>query len=266
VLSSVLILLVSSTFLVQNGYYTAQTRRTGAQDNARVVTELMSSEIRSAMRGGFVTAENRELVIRSPIVIAVVCNRTSADQHDVHVEGGQTGLPTSEVAGVARFDAVSGSWIYGYATWAAVDGLDAGSAAECAANGADTTGVSSDFLRLASLMTIFTPGPVEGDLVMLFRESTFKIQDSVMEPGTMGLFRAQYGGPPVEFATGIDSTAEFRYRTRGAAGYVASITGAALTDIDAVRIVADARKRAPTGGRSDIEFGWSVDVSVRNAR
>ena len=101
---------------------------------------------------------------------------------------------------------------------------------------------------------------------MLFRESTFRIQDSVMDPGTLGLFRAEHGGALVEFATGIDSTAEFRYRTRGAAGYTPSLSGAALADIDAVRLVADARKRAPTGGRADIKFGWSVDLSVRNVR
>jgi len=266
VLSSVVILLVSSTFLVQNGYYTTQTRRTGAQDNARVVTELIASEIRSAMPGGFLTAENRELVLRSPIVVAVVCHRGSANVHDVHIEGGQAGLETAEVAGVARFDKGSGSWIYGNATWASIDGVDTGSASDCATNGADTTGVSPEFVRLSNLEAVLTPGPSEGDLIMLFRESTFRIQDSVMEPGTFGLFRSRYGGTLVEFATGIDSTAEFQYRTRGASVYATVITGSALADIDAVRIVADARKRAATGGRNDIEFGWSVDVSMRNAR
>ena len=49
VLSSVVILLVSSTFLVQNNYYSSQTQRTGVHDNARAATELIASEIRSTM-------------------------------------------------------------------------------------------------------------------------------------------------------------------------------------------------------------------------
>ena len=100
---------------------------------------------------------------------------------------------------------------------------------------------------------------------MLFREATFKIQTSELDPSTLGLFRGVYGDSLVEFATGLDTTAKFQYRTGGST-YADTVLSAALADIDVIRIVADARKRAQTGGRDDITFGWSVNVALRNIR
>ena len=56
-----------------------------------------------------------------------------------------------------------------------------------------------------------------------------------------------------------------RDRTGGST-YADTVPASALGDIDFVRIVADARKRAQTGGRDDITFGWSVNVALRNVR
>ena len=100
---------------------------------------------------------------------------------------------------------------------------------------------------------------------MLFRETTFKIQTSELDPPTLALFRGVYGDSLVEFATGLDTTAQFRYRTGGST-YADTVSSTALGDIDVVRIVADARKRAQTGGQDDITFGWSVNVALRNVR
>jgi hypothetical protein len=107
--------------------------------------------------------------------------------------------------------------------------------------------------------------PAEGDVVMLFRETTFKIQQSQLEPSTYGLFRGSYGDPLVEFATGIDTTAHFQYRAAGGT-YVDTVTAGSLAGIDAVRIVAEARKAAPTGGVDDVTFGWAVNVPLRTVR
>lgn len=100
---------------------------------------------------------------------------------------------------------------------------------------------------------------------MLFRETTFKIQPSLLDPTTLGIFRAAYGDSLVEFATGVDTTAQFQYRTVGS-GYVDTVSAASVASVDAVRLVADARKPAPTGGAQDITFGWSVNVPIRLAR
>jgi hypothetical protein len=105
--------------------------------------------------------------------------------------------------------------------------------------------------------------PDEGDVLLLFRETTFRIQDSELDPGRLALFRQIYGGSLVEFASGMDTTAQFQYRTGGTT-YADTVIAASLDDIDAVRIVADARKPARSGGQQDVTFGWSVNVALRN--
>ena len=100
-LSSFVVALVSSTFLVQNNYYATQSQRTGAHDNARVATELIAREVRQIMDAGVVVAGPRTLVLRSPIVLGAVCSRSGGGTADIHSEGGETGFDPSEVAGYA---------------------------------------------------------------------------------------------------------------------------------------------------------------------
>lgn len=263
-LSSFVILLVSHAFLVQNRFYSTQTVRTAAQDNVRAATELVAREVRTAIEGGVVVAGPRTLTVRSPLAMSVICSRAGTEDGDVMTEGGETELDTDEVAGLARRDPATGDWVAANATWAAIDGSTSDPAGNCAANGADTVGVRDSFHRIRDL-DLFSPTPVEGEIVMLFRETTFKIQQSELDPSTLGIFRAAYGDPLVEFATGVDTTAQFKYRTVGG-GYVDTVTAGSLPAIDAVRLIADARKPAPTGGVDDIRFGWSVNVPLRSVR
>ena len=270
------ILLVSSTFLVQNNYYSSQTQRTGAHDNARASTELVAIEIRSTMEDGVVVAGKRTLTIRSPIVLGIICNRDGGQDGDIHTEGEVDGW---EVAGIAVRNDTTGAWTYAYGDWDYISQSSGGggrgrgrgrgrgglSADRCADNGADTAGAASEFHEIGHLGDLFSPAPFAGEVVMLFRETTFKIQTSELDPATLGLFRGVYGESLVEFATGMDSTAQFQYRTGGST-YADTVSATALGDIDFVRIVADTRKHAQTGGRDDITFGWSVNVALRNVR
>ena len=263
VLSTFIVGLVSHAFLVQNQYYSTQTLRTSAQDNVRTATELMAREIRTTAGGGVVVAGARTLTVRSPIAVAVVCGEESGAGRHIHTEGGPAGFDSDEVGGVAVRS--GDTWTFQNATWATIDGSDTQSATRCYDNGADTTGAYSEFHRLDGLDVLFGTAPDEGDVVMLFRETTFKIQTSQLDPSTLGLFRSQYGGAFTEFATGIDASAQFQYRT-GGTSYADTISGSTVDDIDAVRIVADARLRAPTGGQEDVTFGWSVNVALRNVQ
>lgn len=263
VLSSFIIVLVSHTFLVQNQFYATQTLRVGAQDNVRAATELMASEIRNTTEGGVVVAGARTLTVRSPMAVGIFCDiNGSGNNGEVMTEGGQSALVTDEVGGLALRNGAT--WSFVNATWGSVNGSDASSAANCAANGADTLGAADEFHRLTGLTTLFpSPAPVEGDAVMIFRETTFTIRQSQLDTTTLALYRQPYGGTAVEFATGIDTTAQFQYRD--GASYVDTVP-AGLANIDAVRIVADARKPAPTGGVDDIVFGWSINVPLRTVR
>jgi hypothetical protein len=253
---------VSTTFLVQNEYYSGQTLRAGAHDNARTATERIATELRSVMDSGFVVAGARTLTVRSPIAVLAVCDRQGNNIH-VHNEGGETALNTSEVGGVAWLDQSTGVWDYRSTTWSYVNGTGGTPAGACANNGADTTWAAADFHRLSNFNVLYAGVPDDGDIVMLYRETTYKIQTSTLEPSSLGLYRGTYGQSLVEFATGMDASAKFQYRTGGST-YADTITAANLDDIDAVRIVADARKPATTGGGNDVTFGWSVNVLLRN--
>lgn len=265
VLSSFIIVLVSHAFLVQNRFYSTQTIRTAAQDNVRAGTELMAREIRNAVEGGVVVAGPRTLTIRSPVAMAGVCSTQGAPHVDVFHEGGEAGLDTDEIAGIALREANTGDWTMVNEIWANLNGSTSSAAGNCADNGADTLGVAGFFHRLAVSNSMFSPSPENGDVLMLFRESTFKVQPSALDPSTLGIFRAPYGGSLVEFATGVDTTARFQYRTVGGS-YVDTVFTVDLPSVDAVRIFADARRPAPTGGVDDITFGWSVTVPLRSVR
>jgi hypothetical protein len=256
------IILVSGTFLVQSQYYSAQTLNVGVHDNARVATERVAEEVRSTMEDGFIVAGARTLTVRSPIVLGVVCDRAGNDVQ-VHFEGGAAGLDTDEVAGVGVRDSSTGAWQYANATWSFVNGGSSNSAGLCATNGADTAWAAPEFHGLDQLDALFGAAPDEGTVLMLFRETTFKILASTLDTMTLGLYRQAYGASSVEFATGMDTTAQFQYRTGGST-YADTVVGSSVGNIDAVRIVADARLPARSGAQQDVTFGWSVNVAVRN--
>jgi prepilin-type N-terminal cleavage/methylation domain-containing protein len=262
VLSSIIMILVSTTFLVQSQYYSSQTLRAAAHDNARTVTERMAREIRSVMEDGFLSAGPTSLTIRSPMLLAVVCDRVLNDI-SVHNEGGEAGIDTDEVAGVGWLNPSTGVWTYRTSTWSYIDQTGGSPATDCAGNGADTNGATGEFHRLRRFNLLYGSTPDAGEIIMLYRQTTFSIEASALEPGTLGLFRASYGQSAIELATGMDATAQFQYRTGGTT-YANSVASSDLDDIDAVRLVAEARKRSQSAGQDDVTFGWSVNIALSN--
>lgn len=261
VLSSIILALVSHTFLVQNEFHATQMLRVGAQDNVRAATDVVAAEVRNAVRGGVMIAGPRTLKVRSPIVIGVLCDvRGSSGSGVLTFDGGAAALDQEEVAGLARWSGTA--WEFETATWTSVDGGSASAAASCFDNGADTVGVRDHFHRLVGLSALFpSPRPTEGDAIMLFRETTFAIGPSQLDSTALALFRQHLGGTPVEFVTGIDSTAQFRFRTAG--GGFADTVALGLADIDAVQFIARVRTAPATGGAESVVFGWSVNVPLR---
>ncbi len=257
-------MLVSTVFLVQNRYYEIQLARGAAQDGARTMTEGVASELRSVAKGGVEVAESDRLVARSPIVLAAVCAQSGSDEVAVQFDGGPAGIDTDEVTGFAVRDTITGGWTYhDGATWSAIVQPTGTPASACAANGADTTGATSDFTSLRQLAAYHGSLPAVGQLLMLYREVEYAIGASGMRPATLALFRSVGGGTPVEFATGLDPTTGFEYRTGGST-YASAVAGGMLAGIDAIRIVAEAREAPGTGGVDDVTYGWSVNVFLRN--
>ena len=262
-LSSVLVVLVGTTFLVQNRYYAVQVERSAVQDNARMVTELVASEIRSTMKDGVVTADKKKLVVRSPIAVAVLC-AAAGPKFGLFIRGAGSVNDLTEVTGIAKRDTLTGGWRYKDQSWAKLANPGNTAATTCAAAGADTVGLSRDFHDVVKLNSLFGSYPPLGTVYMLFREVEYTFGTSVLDPTTFALFRKVKGGVAVELATGMDSSAQFQYRRSDQTTYATSVGGGDVGKIIAIRIEAQARRAPQTGGVDDVTFGWGVNVMLRN--
>jgi type II secretory pathway pseudopilin PulG len=262
-ISSLVVVLVATVFLVQNRYYAVQTERSAAQDVARAVTQIVGAEVRPATRGSVLTAHSDSLTLRTPMALAAVCAVDGTGVH-VQLDGGAAGLVAGEVAGVAAFDPAADRWGHHPASWPTLDGGAAGAAAECAANGADTVGAPHVFHTLRGLAGVLGALPDPGTVLALYRETTFVFRGSELEPGRRAFFRGTRGTPLLEYATGLDSTAGFRYRLTGSSTYRSDVAVSRVDDVDAVRVVADARRPVRAGGAADVTFGWSANIPLGN--
>jgi type II secretory pathway pseudopilin PulG len=263
-ISSLVVVLVATVFLVQNRYYAVQTERSAAQDVARAVTQVVGAEVRPATRGSVVTARSDSLTLRTPMALVAVCAVDGTGVH-VQLDGGEAGLVVGEVSGVASFDPGTDRWGHHAAPWSALDGGATGAAAACAANGADTVGARHAFHTLRGLGGVLGALPDPGTVLALYRETTFVFRGSELEPGRRAFFRGTRGAPLLEYATGLDSTAGFRYRLAGSSTYRSDVADSRVADVDAVRVVADARRPVRAGGAEDVTFGWSANVPLGNA-
>lgn len=258
-ISSVLIALVASVFLAQNDFYAMVVQRTRVQENLRVVTDLIASEVRGISAGGVTRADERSFVVRYPLAVGGVCAAEAAAGH-VHMPG-LSEIDGTEVAGYA-VASPGGDWTYTAQTWVSTL-LSSGSAdAELCilASGSDTVGASQDFGYLS------IPGGTSlGDVIMIYQEVEFKIEQSELDPRTLAIFRGVTGDALREFATGITSGSYFEYR-KGDGTYYGSITGAALDSIDGVRITATAIGTDSVGIVASYTYGWTVKIPLRNSK
>ena len=184
-------------------------------------------------------------------------------------ELGLVGWPkTSGNRGIHIYVRLLPEWDYYEVSWATIDHWLWSSAvgALCATNGANTVGAENDFLALASLDSYHPTLPDVGEVILLFSETKFKFQTSLLDPTTVGLFRQSAADTLVEFATGMDATAQFQYRTTQNSSYQNSVSGSSLANIDAVRIVSEVKEPAPVGIKGEIRFGWSTNIALRNVR
>ena len=265
-ISSLLVVMIGTVFMVQGRTYARNLQRSSAHDNARGVTELVANEVRTATVGGVVAAFPDSLTVRTPMVVAAVCGSQGGDAL-VQFDDDGSSVEPEEVAGFAVLDPSTGVWtFYNIVDWSTVDGGTSGAAATCAMNGADTVGAVAGFRRLRNLALYHGSVPPAGSILMFFRQTTFALRASSIDPSVTALFRGAFGREPLEYATGMDSTAGFSYRVAGSATYQPTVPSIQLPSVDAVRFSAEARTRATTGTLDDVEFGWSVNIPLRNAR
>ena len=248
-----IVTLVSSVFLTQNNFYRSVVQRTRVQDNLCAMTDLIASEVRGVAGGGVTTAESGRFVVHLPIAMAGVC-RAGAGHGHVYMPG-LSEIYGNEVAGYARQDG-GGNWSYTADTWSnLLVSSGSGDADECLTfNGADTVGAIADFARLN-----ISGSTTLGEVIMIYRDVEFKVDDSELNPQTLAVYRKVTGDSLREFATGITSDTKFQYRLPSGT-YQNTITGASLADIENIRVITS----ASVGGVGAYSYEWTVGIPLRN--
>jgi prepilin-type N-terminal cleavage/methylation domain-containing protein len=263
-ISSVLVLLVGTLFRVQNDFFSHVFLRSQVQENARSTAETIATELRSVGANGFLLADSTRMAFYSPLAIGMVCGAESNDVV-IHLPGGIAALDTTEVGGFA-YRNPSTRWSYYEHTWSQLKLTGGAPAATCYANGADTTGVSSEFVRLAYVDndTGFSLAALRGASIAIVRKTEFKFAQSQLVEGDRALYWGTYGGTLRELVTGVSEDAhfEFRYFSTTWAKYA---TGTNLANVDAVRVVAESIGRGETSGQLNYDFGFTVDIPLPNA-
>lgn len=272
-ISTVLIMLVGSVFLVQNNFYSHVLVRSQVQENARAISEVIATETRSVASGAVLAAAEDSIVVRSPMATGFICGFSGGSDVHVHIPGGVATMDTADVAGYGYRDASTGAWTYYDHTWSELRTTTGGAdlpAQRCATlNGSDTAGIASEFRRIREVEndTGIQNDDLSdaGDVALLFyRQTTFRFTNSALVPGDRALFRGVNGGTPVEFATGLASTAAFNYR-RGGSTWYTSVAAANLSTIDAVRVVVQSQGKGYTSDQLTYDFGWTIDIPLANA-
>jgi hypothetical protein len=261
-ISTLVVIMASNVFLVQNDFYSFLVQRSRVQDNARTFLDVVGEEVQAVPAEGLVRAEATEIVYRTPQTMGAVCAVIGPDAyiHWSNPEAIDPGLAT----GIAALDAPSDEWVYGSSA-VPLSEVGVPAASVCANAGADTTGAVPAFSRVANLGALTGLVHQVGDVVMIYEEVQLLIDTSALEPALLALYRGPNGGALTEYATGVGTAARFQYWTPGGGGQWRDQLGAGDLDrAEKIRIVASAFQPAETGGGTDAEYSLVVDMGLRN--
>lgn len=260
-LSTLIVGLVTSVFLVQNEFYADAVKRSALQESVRGAVALVYSDLRGVGAGGIVSAESDSLTFRLPLVMGGVCE-VSGSQTNLLLPTNGLGVDGAAVDGYA-IRAGDGSWTYTPAGWASFfhsSGLAPAQA--CALAGADTTGATADFYRLDGLVAL--PALRAGDLVMLYQERTLRLSPSGLDPGSIAVFTGRAGGTMVEFASGLTPSSAFQYQLDDPKHWRGFIRGMPKNRIAVIRFHAVGAVVSSRMGRDSLLFNLTATVPLRN--
>jgi type II secretory pathway pseudopilin PulG len=256
-------ILVSSTFLVQNEFYSDAVKRSALQENVRNAVSFVSSELREIAAGGIIGAEADSVVYRVPLAVGGVCAVNGDETYLYFPMEGEILDDDSDVVGYAVRD-TSGVWTYTADTWHQIHHSSGPTPArECEAGGADTVGVSNDFYRVDDLVA--TPAVKVGDLVLIYNELVFKLGTSELNPSGRAIFSGPAEGTLTEFGNGLSAGSAFEYRLSTSSTFQSQVTGGDLSKIVAIRFSALGSAPASRGNRLPLTFDLTVSVPLGNA-
>lgn len=265
-------ILVGTVFLVQNNFYAGIYVRSQAQENARAMKNVVESEIRAAAAGGVTTADSSRVVLRSNMAMGVVCG-SQVNDVVVYFPSSSATLDTAQVGGYAHRSPRTGAWAYHNYSWSQLKVAGSGLAAICAARGADTTGASGDFYRLAFVddeagfalpLSVARTDSLMGSAVMLYRRTEFRFNASSLVSGDRALYWGLEGGTLRELVTGMATTAHFEFRT-GTNTWSKSVNSGTVASINGIRVVSNAIGKGSSSDQATYGFNLTADIPLSNA-
>ena len=259
-LTTLIVILVSSVFLVQNRFYRDIQRRTAVHEAVRSVTEMLSGEVREIPKSGFVSAQYDRLIYRTPVAIGGVCDLSGGDIY-IHIPLSGTAVDLGDVAGYAVQDA-AGDWTYNSSTWENILKAEgSGPASACHAAGADTTGATADFYTIWKINT--PPTVARGTNIMLYRETELRSMPSVLDPTSYAIYRAPYGEDLVEFAHGMWGV-WFCFRLEGSPSCNFWVDSWDYDKVVEITLYVIGHVPPVVGGGQIYSVYWTIDVPLRN--
>jgi hypothetical protein len=260
-ISTAVVFLASSVFLVQNDFYGFLLQRTRAQDNARTFMDVVERDVGSLVGSALVEGEASHMVLRAPQTLGAVCGVSGTVAH-VHWAS-ILSLDPAAATGIGARDP-SGSWSFFPAdvgTMVYDQGLAA--AGLCAASGADTTGGAAvEFSKLRRLPPLLGGPPRPGDVLMVYEEVELAVRPSALDPNLLALYRGPVGGTATEYTTGVSVAARFEYQLDNS--WRNRVPPGRLDQVTAVRVVASSYHPAESGVGTDAEFELTVELSLWN--
>lgn len=259
-ISTAVVFMAASVFLVQNDFYGFLLDRSRTQENARGFLEVVERDVGSLVGAALVAADSTRIALRTPQTLGAVCRIVGSD-HYVHLASVDALVPATAMGFGAR--SAAGTWSFGTGSVAgALQGQGPTSAAMCAAAGADTVGASQEFFRVPSLSGLTGVAHTEGDVIMVYDLVELWIDASTLDPALLALYRGVAGEASTEYTTGVAAGGVFEYQVGGT--WRGRVTGTDLDLVDAIRIRAGTFQPGESGIGSDADFTLQLDLPLRN--
>jgi len=260
-ISTLLVSMVASIFLVQNEFYADAVKKTTLHEGVRSAVALVSSELRGIPGGGIVVAEADSVTFRIPLVVGGVCGKSGSETFIYFPTGGQAIDPTLVRGYGVRDD--TGAWAFTPAAWSSIYRPSGTMPSQtCRWAGADTTGATAEFYRLDGLVA--SPGLQAGDLVMLYMERTLRLGPSDLDSRSTGLFTGSAGGGMSEFSSGLTPASSFRYRLLNQHNWRTRVAGRNRERVAVIRFSAHGAAPSSRVGRDSLTFNLTSTVFLRN--
>lgn len=261
--------LMITRFLVSQSRFTDQQNALrGARAVSRLAMNVLESELRMVQdSGGIDLASGNGKTIRAfvPYRLGINCGMSGGRMIASMLALDSLSVAQARHAGFAWRDH---GGVYHVVSSTDVPAVTA-DPAQCTGSGAGQAGIRTPAFngRAGAILDVQPPQPAApvGQAVFFFQRVTYEFRASQAFPGQYGLYRTVDGGGSEELIAPFDSTARFKYWTRGASASVAAPPDVSL--IRGVDVVLAAHSGyAPVGKLVPAKSTVIATIFFRNVR